>query len=253
MPKDTMMLKQFVSSDIKIDDDERTITAVISTGSIDRDKEVVKATGGNFDSYLKNPVVLWAHDYKEMPIAKTVWLKQGTKKITAKARFAETEMAEEVYQLYKGGFLKAFSIGFIPKKRHSPTPDDIKKNPDLVDAWNIIDEWELLEFSAVPIPANPEALMQAVKTKAVAIDEVSKELDLEITDDEQGTEVYSLADVVALAETYEEPIVEVKEEIIEVSDEVPIEKVIMSVTPIKEVSVKAETLEILKKQKGIVY
>jgi uncharacterized protein len=163
----TMLKKQFVASDIKVDDESRTVTAVISTIGIDRDGEVVLAKGGDFASYLKNPVVLFAHDYKELPIAKTVWINRGYKKITAMARFAETAMAEDVYQLYKGGFLNAFSIGFIPKKRHSPTPDEIKANPELANCWNIIDEWELLEFSAVPVPANPEALMQAVKSKSI--------------------------------------------------------------------------------------
>ncbi len=168
-----LIRKQFVPVDIKIDEEERTITAIISTSGVDRDGEVVDAKGGDFENFLKNPVVLWAHDYKEMPIGKTLWLNRRGSKIQAKARFAKTEMAEEVFQLYKGGFLKAFSIGFIPKKSHRPEPKEIEKRPELANVFRIIDEWELLEFSAVPVPANPEALLQAVKSKEVNIKDIS--------------------------------------------------------------------------------
>ena len=198
MPTETMIKKQFVSSEIKVDDNERTVTAVISTGTVDRDREVVVAKGGDFTNYLKNPVVLFAHDYRELPIAKALWLTQKGSKITAKAQFADTVMAEDVYQLYKGGFLKAFSIGFIPNKRHQPSPKEIEKRPELANVWSVIDEWELLEFSAVPVPANPEALMQAVKTKEITLssDEVVNEFDFD--DDE---EKFYVADVIETVET----------------------------------------------------
>lgn len=172
-----MIKKQFIGK-AEVDDDERTITATISTGIVDRENEVLLPKGAEFEQYLKNPVVLWAHDYRETPIAKAQWIKKGNKYIQAKAKFADTVKADEIYQLYKGGFLKAFSVGFLPKETHNPTPEEIKKHPEWAEAKLIYDKWELLEFSAVPVPANPEALAVAVKDLNVSA-ETQGELGIE--------------------------------------------------------------------------
>ncbi len=153
----------------EVDEEEGTVTAIISTDAIDRDGEVMIPKGADIENFLKNPVVLWVHNSFGMPIGKAIWIKKGRKKVTAKVRFAKTELAQEVFQMFKGGFLNAFSIGFIIKKSHKPTPAEIKKRPDLAEAWRIIDEWELLEFSVVPVPANQEALATAVKTKQLKL------------------------------------------------------------------------------------
>lgn len=173
MPENKMY-KQFIA-ETKVDDEERTVTAVISTDMVDRDGEVLLPKGADFEQYLKNPVVQWAHSYGDPPIARTLWITKGRKQITAKAQFADTVFADEIYQLYKKNFLSAFSVGFLPAKdgSHAPKPEEIKRRPELAEASRIYDKWELLEFSAVPVPANPEALATAVKTKEIS---VSKEL-----------------------------------------------------------------------------
>lgn len=176
------LYKQYIAK-IDINDDERTVQAVISTSLVDRDKEVLLPSGADLEQYMKNPVVLWAHDYGSPPIGKALWIKAGRKAIKAKVRFASAEIspkAEEIYQLFKGGFLKAFSVGFAPESSHVPTPDEIKKKPEWAEARRIYDKWELLEFSAVPVPANPEALATAVKAKSIELsDEMLDDLDFE--------------------------------------------------------------------------
>lgn len=164
----------------EIDDEERTVVAVISTGVIDRDSEILTPKGARTENFEKNPVIPWSHNTFDPPIGKALWIKVGTKKILAKVKFAMTDRAEEVWQLFKGKFLRAFSVGFIPLKGHRPTPEEIKKNPDLADARFIFDEWELLEFSPVVVPANPEALATAVKNKSIKISKaLRKELNVE--------------------------------------------------------------------------
>jgi HK97 family phage prohead protease len=168
--------KQYIAK-TEVDSEERTVTAVISTSGVDRDSEVVLPKGGNFENYLKNPVVLWAHDYSDTPVGKTLWLKAVRDKITAKVQFAETDKAEEVYQLFKGGFLNAFSISFMPAEdgSHPPTPKEIEKHPEWASARRIYDKWELLEYSPVPVPANPEALATAIKSKGISLSEETLE------------------------------------------------------------------------------
>jgi len=182
-----LIKKQFTAEETKIDADERTVTAIISTGSVDRDGEVLMPSGIQVENFMKSPVVLWAHDYQDTPIGKAMWVTKGTKRITAKLKFAETEKAEEVYQLFKDGFLNAFSVGFNPLSGGRPTTDEVKAKPELAEAGWIYRKWELLEFSAVPVPANPEALSLAVKSHKLELsDETLKDFSL-LQDDIEET------------------------------------------------------------------
>lgn len=143
-------------------DDGGEAIAAISTSTVDRDKEVLNPAGADFTNYLRNPTVLWAHDYSGTPVGKALWVKSGIKYVKAKWRWAKTEKAREIKQLWEGGFLNAVSVGFIPTESHEPLPAEIRTRPELADARRIIDKWELLEFSIVPVPANPDALAAAV-------------------------------------------------------------------------------------------
>jgi hypothetical protein len=70
--------------------------------------------------------------------------------------------ADTVHGLWNGKFLNAASIGFQPgdgENSVSPIIDDAGKPTGGVQ----YNEWELLEFSIVPVPANQEALRLALK------------------------------------------------------------------------------------------
>jgi len=132
-----------------IDAEEGIYEAVITTSAMDRQGEIVIATGMRADDYMKNPIVLFAHDYEEPPVAKTLELSVREDAVVARFQFPEegtSARADEIHRLWDGGFLNAVSIGFIPlrwaEKAATPT----------------VAEWELLEFSIVPVPANQEAL-----------------------------------------------------------------------------------------------
>jgi phage head maturation protease len=158
--------------DAKIDVEagERAVVAVISTPALDRDREVLLPNGVDLKAYRKNPVVLWAHDYKQPPIGKALWIKKTKEDVRAKVQFADTDMGNEVFQLFQDSILKAFSVGFDPWSAESrdPAEADLKANPEWAGVDRIYTKWELLEFSAVPVPANPEALAVAVSKGAVS-------------------------------------------------------------------------------------
>lgn len=167
MPEANPNMKRLVYA-AKIDDidkAERTLVVKISTDTIDRDKEVLLPKGAVLENYLKNPVVLWAHDYKALPIAKALWVKAEKSALIAKPKFADYDFAKLCFDLYEGGYLNAFSVGFIPVagKGHEPTEDDIKARPDWAGVRWMYEAWELLEFSAVPVPSNPNALRLAME------------------------------------------------------------------------------------------
>ena len=202
-----------------INESERTVTAIISTGAIDRDSEVLDPKGMISENFEKNPVVPWSHNAGEPPIGKALWVKASPKrnptKIIAKVKFAMTDRAEEVWQLFKGGFLKAFSVGFRPLEGHRPTPDEIKGNPILADARFIFSKWELLEFSPVTVPANAEALALAVKSKSITLsDDMIETLDVKAIEEPDEEILVSVSDFREKAITVSIPV----EEIIEVQE-----------------------------------
>lgn len=134
-------------------DDDRTIKTIISDGKSDIEHDVLNSDGWLLEDYAKNPVVLWAHQHDAPPIAKSV-VKAFKSKLTSSDTFATAEQypfAETIFQLVKGGFINAKSVGFYPTEY---TWDEKR------EGFNF-EEQTLLEHSYVPIPANPRALIVA--------------------------------------------------------------------------------------------
>lgn len=170
---------KFASFPAKLDIDrgERTIVSNISVETIDRDSEILLVKGADLSQYRKNPVVLWAHDYQSLPPARNLWVKKDSGRLVAKTLFADTELGNQLFELYEKKFLSAFSVGFIPKKWHDgPTEKEIKDHPDWKGARRIYDNWELLEYSFVPVPSHPAALALAVQKGLKVPAEVEAEL-----------------------------------------------------------------------------
>ena len=130
------------------------LTFVASTGSVDRHGDTVAPEGWRLDAYRENPVVLWAHDYRRPAIgrAQSVWRDGGA--LLARLEFADTEFAREVEGLYRQGYQQGVSVGFRPLRFEERR--DARTGAFLGIRFL---EQELLEISAVPVPANQAALM----------------------------------------------------------------------------------------------
>jgi HK97 family phage prohead protease len=134
------------------------VRCVITTVDPDRSGDVVVPTGvKNVEEYLLNPVVLWAHDrFRVPPIGTCQWLDVQPRRIVAETRFAEgISFAEDVFKLYDRGVLRGWSIGFVPRKAY--------RKPYAAGSSLYVQEWDLLEYSAVPIPENPGAVTVALE------------------------------------------------------------------------------------------
>jgi HK97 family phage prohead protease len=138
----------------EINAEERSVTAYVSTHEWDRMQERFAKGAWNLEAFRKNPVVLMGHDTGSLPIGKAVSIAEDEHGLLAKTVFhEETQQAKDVFNLYKAGFLNAFSVGFIPKNFVAETlPDGQSKGIVFTDA-------ELYEYSAVAVPANPGALV----------------------------------------------------------------------------------------------
>lgn len=129
------------------------MTFVISSEEVDRHGDVVLAQGWRLQAYLQNPVFLWAHNYG-LPVigrALAVWPEPG--QLLARLEFAPTDFARHVAALYRSGYQQGVSVGFRPlryEERRDPRSGAFLGIRFL--------EQELLEVSAVPVPANRQAL-----------------------------------------------------------------------------------------------
>jgi HK97 family phage prohead protease len=161
MPTDQDMQKFFIRGTAKtIDRKNRTMEIVATEKVQDRDGDIVEPSGGDFSSYLKNPVALWAHDSSQPPIAKVLEVLVDENRVVLKLQFKNRGKAVEVFEDYAEGYLNAWSLGFIPKKVEKiwGEPDD---NGESEFEGFHVQEWEMMEISAVPIPANPKALTRS--------------------------------------------------------------------------------------------
>lgn len=144
---------------------------VATTEGVDRDGEVIQVKGWDFTNYNKNPVLLWGHDYKTLPIGAVTSLRVEGGAVIAKGVFARSEFAQEVRELYDDGFIKTVSVGFIPHERNG----------------NVITKAELLELSFVSVPANPDALdrLKSFEAKYLNVSIEKKEEKKEVEETEQ--------------------------------------------------------------------
>jgi HK97 family phage prohead protease len=136
-------------------DGDRTFTFTISSATVDRMGDTIAVSGWRLENFKRNPVVLWGHDGSMLPVgrATSVWVQNG--KLKAKATLAPADVsqyAERVRSMIAGGFLTATSVGFAPIKYAFSEDPSRKYGIDFL-------EQELLEFSIVTIPANPDALL----------------------------------------------------------------------------------------------
>ena len=158
------------------DQGNRIIRFIGSDESIDRDGDTIAANGWMLDNYLKNPVVLYGHDYYDLPIGKAiaVFVDQTRKELVFDIYFPTIEelttnpatpsehalKVDAIYNMAKAGILNTVSVGFKGIDYEATATGRAYK------------QQELMEISIVPVPANPNAL--AVLRASGAADSIIK-------------------------------------------------------------------------------
>src|SRR5437764_10288956 len=89
-------------SEIKTEtaDGRRTVIARITTPTTDRSKDHVNPKGIQTANFMKNPVVLFAHKYDELPVAKCTGLQASDTGILATVEFPEEGRYEKSDLIY---------------------------------------------------------------------------------------------------------------------------------------------------------
>lgn len=138
--------------------DGRAFAFTLSTPLVNHMGDRVSQDGWRLDSYRANPVVLWAHDDSALPIAEGVDIRVEGETLKGVAVFPPNDFyaaSDRIVQHIKRGLLRAVSVGFVPIRWRLV---DDSSRPFGVDFL----EQELVEFSIVNVPANPEALIDPV-------------------------------------------------------------------------------------------
>lgn len=163
------MIKTLFEAEVKAADESAlTIDHFISTEKLDRGGDVLYADGMKM---FGKPVVLWVHGRSDNigpePIAKPVWIKKGefkgNKGILARTQFYPDETGKRLWDKAANGYIPNWSVGWRPLRHEYKTAKNGKEERHVF-------EWELLEYSLVPVPMQPDA--QSIEGRKDAIKEI---------------------------------------------------------------------------------
>lgn len=137
--------------------------AIASDETVDRHGESLPIDSWDLKNFKNNPVLIWAHDYSIPPIglAKNMRI-EGRKLIFEPEFHGITQLAREVKAMFESDppIMNSFSVGFIPHYENETANGSIPL--------------ELLEVSAVPVPANPSARVMVEKAVGAPMTDAEK-------------------------------------------------------------------------------
>ena len=171
---------------------------VASDETLDRYGEIICAAGWRLESYRRNPVFQNAHQYGDIlfTLGKALVTEVRTRLVPQAAvptphLFQRIQFATDVnpvariaYGLYKGKFLNAVSVGFVPLRWQDAdgtehvagksasggggknTPERLALTTPRAVRRRYLEQ-ELIEVSAIGIPANPNALALGLRAGAI--------------------------------------------------------------------------------------
>lgn len=138
------------------------VEVIVSNSAKDRHGESILLEGIDLSQIKRNGVVLWAHDYGGLPIARIIKIWKSGGNLMARVKFAHDvyDFADTVYQMVLKEFVKAVSIGGLVKEWN--------------EDYTVIKKLEMIEFSFVPIGAHQDALVTA-KSLGLTSDQMKKQ------------------------------------------------------------------------------
>jgi hypothetical protein len=136
----------------------------VTDETVDRYGDIVRAKGVRLDNYKKNPVIQFAHDYSTPPIGVSIktWYDKQANALKSLALFFDDRVdssgrSDLIFRFVKSNGMRACSIGFDPIEWSKPS-DKEREELGLGQYGVEYTACDMLEFSPVPLPANPNSL-----------------------------------------------------------------------------------------------
>ena len=165
----------------EVNEEQYTIDAVFSNADVDRSGESIDQKGWILDEYLTNPVILFAHDHYQPAVGKVISIGINTAgELEGVVKFAVDEypFASTIFNLYKGGYMRAFSVGFMNIESETIDEDG--------ESVVVLKKNKLYEISVVNVGANAMALAKNSLAEARAKGFDTSALDKFIEETEKG-------------------------------------------------------------------
>ena len=129
---------------------------VASEESEDRMGDVIRIDGWRLNQFKKNPVFMFQHNYNVPPIGIVPKLWVDGKQLLNTVRWDDdSPLGAEIHGKYDRRIMRAESVGFRALNVEE------RNSKGLAGSFNFLEQ-ELLEISAVSIPAHPAALRKAL-------------------------------------------------------------------------------------------
>lgn len=152
----------------------RSVEVVASSEAVDTYMTVIDSRSWRLDRFKANPVVLFAHNNRALPVGRAENTRVKGDKLLATIHFSDaTPEAKAAWQLVQERMLNGISVGFYPGRI-----EEEHRNGQTVD---VLYDCELYELSVVPIPANPDALVKRaaqIRQAELGIGKSSEMIDL---------------------------------------------------------------------------
>ena len=158
-------------------EETRTVEFVISSGSKDRQKTIVNMENWQLDNFNRNPIIGYQHNVYGDNLCTPpnpddvlgqgrAWVDEtnGKKILMGSVKFETPDinpLAEKIFRKVLAGTLRSTSVGFMEIGKGEWKKDLDQKGQE-VDKTYYFKGQELLEFSIVNIPANPDAVRRSI-------------------------------------------------------------------------------------------
>ena len=140
-----------------VDPARRIASFRFSDGRIDLQGDRIAASGWHLAQFAKNPVALYGHNSRELPVGKALNVRIDGDALRGDVQFPSRETYEFgnlVWRMVRDDFVRSVSVGFIPLEW------DWAREPGRAGGIDFKKQI-LVEISICSIPANPGALLGA--------------------------------------------------------------------------------------------
>lgn len=199
---------------LALDEKARTVKHIISTAALDRGNRIVDVGGWKLAKFKNNPVVLADHEYAiEKLIGKATDTRIEGAALVSTTTFAEEGLGNVAFRLVQAGLANAWSVGWMGLKSHPlgsiedcpscqlPEVQKLAKGKEYFSGTHYLSQ-DLIEYSLVAVPANPEAVMGLRTAGLVRIDEADAWLAAASKDESSESEQVEIQPVVRSAATF---------------------------------------------------
>jgi len=134
--------------------DANVVRFCVVSGEDARDNKGLDVQGGNTQAFRANPVVPWCHIYNEPPVGRGRYIATMKRAGGPYELWSDVEfIPEDIYpfgavigRMYKGGWLRGISLGWIPTKVR-----EVRSRGGKLQKV-VSEQWEMVEESACAIP-----------------------------------------------------------------------------------------------------